>query len=376
MSIRRIAPVVLAALVLVVVGFRLFGGGNTASLISLEGQSGSSSQAQGNRSQGQGQQSNKPQATPTAGAATAEGLDQASVQKDAFILLNPASATAGSNIGVSGSGFDPASVIDFYLTSDPKNDKKPQELGFAQADSGGSFGNFGFGLPPNYRNASFTVIAKERNSDKTAQATGRLESLRPSVKLGTTVGTVGDNVQISAQGFMPGEEVKVYFNKLNSDAFQSFKASDGGTIEKQAVKIPYGPVGNNSLIFVGTQSQAPVTVQFLMLTLYPNVAMSSYAAKADTVLSFSGSGFGPDEDVDVHLNNPQAMPIVKFHSGGDGTFENSGAFVIPFELTGKNTLIFIGEKSQATATAGFDVLPYTPNVQPSTYGGRPGTAIT
>lgn len=366
---------VVVILVAAFVATRVIGIGGSGSLISLDNSSKDAGQVAGARTPGAGQQGTNDQGTPAAEATSISSLDQASVRKDAFILLNPASATAGSTVGVSGSGFDPASAIDFYLTEDPKNDKNPQELGFAQADSGGSFGSFSFSLPPNYRAPTFTVIAKERNSDKQATATGRLESLRPSVKLGTNVGSVGDQVQISAQGFMPNEEVKVYFNSLGTDSFQTFHASNSGTIEKQAITIPYGPVGNNSLIFVGTESQSPVTVPFLMLTLYPNVALNSYASKADTVLAFSGSGFGPNEEVSVHLNNPKSPPIVKFTTDGKGTFENAGAFVIPFELTGKNTLIFVGEKSQATATAGFDVLPYTPNVQPSTYGGRPGTTI-
>lgn len=380
MSARRIVPVAVLALVLAVVAYGMFGGGGSGSLLSLEGSSPSrSTDPAGGRAQSggqQGQQDAPRQVAPTDDATSVDVLDQASIRKEAFILLNPASATAGSSIGVAGSGFDPASVIDLYITSDPKNDKKPQELGFAQADSSGSFGSFSFSLPPNYRAPTFTVIARQRNSSNEAVATGRLESLRPSIKLGTNVGVVGDVVQISAQGFMPDEEVKVYFNSLSGDPFQTFTASNGGSIEKQAIKIPYGPVGNNSIIFIGTESQSPVTVQFLMLTLYPNVAISSYATKADTVLAFSGAGFGPEEEVSVHLNNPQAPPIVTFKSDAGGAFENAGAFVIPFELTGKNTLIFIGQKSQATATAGFDVLPYTPNVQPSTYGGRPGTTIT
>lgn len=378
MSIRRLLPVVGIALVLFA-GYSLFSGGGSGSLLSLDNSSQSQSTTDRSKSQGSGQQGSdtKPgRPTPTADAASIDVLDQEAIQKKAFILLNPASATAGSTVGVAGAGFDPASVIDLYITSDPNNDQKPQELGFAQADSGGSFGSFSFSLPPNYRVPTFTVIARQRNSNNEAMATGRLESLRPSVKLGTNVGVVGDIVQISAQGFMPEEEVKVFFNSLSGEPFQTFTTSNGGSIEKQSIRVPYGPVGNNSVIFIGSESQSPVTVQFLMLTLYPNVAISSYATKADTVLAFSGAGFGPEEEVTVHLNNPQAPPVITFKTDGSGTFDNAGAFIIPFELAGKNTLIFIGQLSQATATAGFDVLPYTPNVQPSTYGGRPGTSIT
>src|SRR5262249_4527003 len=43
---------------------------------------------------------------------------------------------------------------------------------------------------------------------------------------------------------------------------------------------------------------------------------------------------------------------------------------------GKQTLIFIGEQSRAPNAVGFTVLPYSPLVQPSTYGGTPGTTVT
>jgi hypothetical protein len=67
--------------------------------------------------------------------------------------------------------------------------------------------------------------------------------------------------------------------------------------------------------------------------------------------------------------------LVTVQADSNGGFIKASGFVVPFGLRGKQTLIFIGEKSRAPTTASFDTLPYTPSVQPSTYGGRPGTTL-
>jgi hypothetical protein len=67
--------------------------------------------------------------------------------------------------------------------------------------------------------------------------------------------------------------------------------------------------------------------------------------------------------------------VAALPSDQGGGFSNAG-FVVPFGLKGQQTVVFIGEKSRATVTAGFSVLPYQPMARPSTYGGMPGTSLT
>src|SRR5690606_41992297 len=62
--------------------------------------------------------------------------------RQAFILLNPATVRPGSSVGVTGSGFDPGAQID--LTIKKTKDDRGTSLGFVQADKGGSFGGFSF----------------------------------------------------------------------------------------------------------------------------------------------------------------------------------------------------------------------------------------
>ncbi len=223
---------------------------------------------------------------------------------------------------------------------------------------------------------SFIVEARQRNSNKVAQARGIIAGGSPQVKLGTQVGKPGDVIELSAHGFAPDEEVKVYWNGLGTDPIASLRSDPGGDIRQASIRVPFGAVGNNSFIFVGDKSQSPVTVSFLMLNLYPTVELSSYAIKPDNVISFSGKDFGPNERVLVYLNSPDGQPITTIQADAQGTFTNAGGFLVPFGLKGKQTVILIGEQSRAPTTASFDILPYTPNVQPSTYGGRPGTAVT
>jgi hypothetical protein len=291
-----------------------------------------------------------------------------------LVLLNPSSARPGSTVGVTGSGFDPGTTLDIYLKHS-QNDQGT-DLGFVQADKSGSFGGFNVTLPSTFVSGPFIVDAKEHNGGKEAYATGTVAANSPQVTFGTQVGKPGDVVAFSLKGFAPDEAVKVYFNSLSSPIITTVHTDQNGDLRQDNLTVPFGAIGNNSFIFFGQKSQSPVTVSFLMLNLYPTITVNTYATKADSTLSFSGKGFGPDERVLLHLNSVQSPPIAVVQADGQGAFTNGAAFTIPFELKGKNTFIAIGEQSQAPATVSIDVLPYTPLAETSTYGGRPGTTIT
>lgn len=291
-----------------------------------------------------------------------------------LVLLNPSSGTRGSTIGIGGSGFDPGSTVDIsVITSDST---KAQDLGFAQADGGGSFGGISYAIPADAAGGTFTIVAQQHNGSKRAEAAGQVSTSSPTVKLGTQVGKAGDSLAVSGKGFIAGETVNVYFNSLSSQPIATIKADTGGGLGRASVKIPYGAVGDNSLIFMGEKSQSPVTVPFLLLSFYPTAAVSEYAAKADTTLTFTGSSFGPGERVLIYLNSINAPPVAVVQADEEGAFTGAGSFTIPFQLKGKNTFIFMGDQTHSATTTGFDVLPYTPYAEASTYGGQPGTALT
>jgi hypothetical protein len=198
----------------------------------------------------------------------------------------------------------------------------------------------------------------------------------PQVKLGTQVAKPGDVLALSLHGFSPGEAINIYWNSLSGHPVATLQADGSGGVGQASVQVPFGAAGTNTFLFEGTKSQALAAAPVLLLTLYPSVVLSSYALQADNALSFTGSGFGPGERVFVYVNNPNDQPVAVLQTDAQGTFSKAGQFVIPFVLKGQQTLIFVGEQSRVPSTVSFTVLPYTPSIQPSTYGGFPGTTVS
>lgn len=291
-----------------------------------------------------------------------------------LILLNPGVVRQGTSVGVTGSGFDPGAVID--LTIKHQGATTTQASTFVQADKGGTFDNASLDVPTTLSSGSFIVEAKERNSHNTAQAVGTIAGGAPQVKLGTAVGKPGDVIVLALHGFAPRETINVFWNTLSGQPVTTFQADGGGGIGQGKIQVPFGAVGNNTFLFVGATSQSLVAASFLVLQLYPTVKLGSYALKADSAMTFSGSGFGPGERVFVFLNSTNGSPLTVINTDSAGAFKNAQGFVVPFTVSGKQTLIFMGEQSRAPDAVNFTVLPYTPVVEASTYGGLPGMTIS
>ena len=302
------------------------------------------------------------------------GNNQFSSTPGPLILLNPGVVRQGTAVGVTGSGFDPGAVID--LTVKRAGSATALASTFVQADKGGTFYSGDLAVPMSLSSGTFTVQAKQRNSHHTAQAVGTIAGGAPTVKLGTQVGKPGDNLVLALHGFAPGEPINVYWNTLSGQPVTTFQADGGGSIGQGKLRVPFGAVGNNTFLFVGAKSQSLVAANYLVLKLYPTVKLGSYALKADNLMSFSGSGFGPSERVFVFLNSTNGQPLGVINTDAVGSFKNAPGFIVPFNVTGKQTLIFMGEQSRAPNAVSFTILPYAPIVQASTYGGLPGTTVT
>jgi hypothetical protein len=291
-----------------------------------------------------------------------------------LILLNPGVVRQGAALAVMGSGFDPGATVDLTLKRQASG--KALATGVAKADQSGFFGDAAITVPQTLSAGNFVVEAHERNTTKTVRAVGTIAGGAPQVKLGTMVGKPGDLIVVTLHGFAPEEPVNVYWNTLSGDPVTQLKADGGGTIGQAKIRVPFGAIGDNTFLFVGATSQSMVAANFLVLKMYPTIKLSSYALRADSVMSFSGSGFGPSERVLVFLNSPNSAPVAVVPTDPTGSFKNTTGFVVPFTITGKQTLIFMGEQSRTPNQVAFTVMPYSPIVEPSTYGGFPGTTIT
>jgi hypothetical protein len=161
---------------------------------------------------------------------------------------------------------------------------------------------------------------------------------------------------------------------MNGTPAATLTADGSGSISRASVPVGVAPVGPTTLVLVGTKTQATATAPYQMLGLYPTTTPHPYAVLSGKTMTYTGSGFAPGEQVLVYFNASGGTPALTVQANSGGTFSTS--FVVPFGLTGRQTLTAIGEQSRAAVSTGFTVLPYAPTVQASTYGALPGTSIS
>jgi hypothetical protein len=288
------------------------------------------------------------------------------------VLLNPGLVRPGSKVGINGFGFDPGAVIGLKLKLTETD--TGSAIGGAKADRYGNFTTT-FAVPETLGNNTAIVQAQQGNSTKMARAKAVVPSGVGFVKLNRMVGKPGDKLVLSAHGFSPGEPINVYWGRLAGPPAAKLQADEAGGVGQAAIRVGVGAVGSSTLVLVGGKTQTVATAPFTMLSLYPNVYVHPYAAKAAEHMYFSAKGFAPGERILVYINAPEGRPAMTVTTGENGGFNGAG-FVLPFGLKKHQSLILIGDESRAVVTSGFTVLPYMPSSQPSTYGGFPGTEMS
>jgi hypothetical protein len=232
-----------------------------------------------------------------------------------------------------------------------------------------------FTMPQSMNGSATTVVAEESGSSRSATAQLVSPAGAASVSiLSKMAGQPGNTVTISATGFGPGETVDVFWGRMNGTPAATLTADGSGSIGRASVPVGVAPVGHTTLVLVGTKTQATATAPYQMLGLYPTTTPHPYAVLSGKTMTYTGSGFAPGEQVLVYFNASGGTPALTVQANSGGTFSTS--FVVPFGLTGRQTLTAIGEQSRAAVSTGFTVLPYAPTVQASTYGALPGTSIS
>jgi hypothetical protein len=290
-----------------------------------------------------------------------------------IITVNPGLVRPGATVAVNGSGFDAGARVDILLGS--AKSQKAQQVATVTVGKDGTI-NSSIAFPSEATGENTKVVtAQQRGSTKVAKAEAMLGQGVASATLSAAAGKPGDTVGLSAKGFASGEDLGVYWGRVNGEPTQILHADEHGSVSKVGVKVGVAPVGPSSLFIVGRKSGSAAGAPFQVLGLYPNVTVKPWAVKAMQRIGFTGKGFVPGERVLIHVNTAGGPPVAALATDGGGGFTNAG-FMVPYELKGPQALVFIGEQSRAMANVKFSVLPFQPLVRASTYGGSPGTSIS
>ncbi|MEV0128223.1 hypothetical protein AB0H83_07105 [Dactylosporangium sp. NPDC050688] len=302
-----------------------------------------------------------------------------------MITLNPGLVRLGGTVTVSGNGFDQGSMVDVYLgpsatAAQPSGKAKPKakaakpvQVGTAKAGKYGVF-TVNFAFPNKMTTPVLEVTAQARGSDKVAKAEAAVAQGAGQATLSAVVGKPGDTINLTVKGFSPGEELSVFWGRINGEPSLTLKADEDGSVGKTPIRVGVTAVGTTSLVVVGKTSGAAASAPFQVLRLYPSIKLAPYAVKATQSITFSGVGFAPGERVLVRLNSAGGQPVMAVTTDGAGGFKGAG-LTMPYQLKGAQSLVFIGEQSRAAASSGFTILPYMPQARTNAYGGLPGTVV-
>jgi hypothetical protein len=312
----------------------------------------------------------KPIPKPTPTPTVTLGGHKISAASGPVIVLNPGLVAPGGKVGVVGSGFQPGTAVTVSLVL--SGSRTGTVVGRGYTSKWGSLYS-GFTMPQSQVGGSATVVVTTAGGQTASTKLVTPGGVGSVTIVGKAAGKPGSTVGISATGFGPGEKVHVFWGRVAGTPADTLTADSAGHIMAQ-VPVGVAPVGPTTLVLVGTKTQTTATAAYQMLGMYPTTVMHPWAAKAGHPVGFTGGGFVPGEQVLIYLNSTNGMPAMTTTADGAGGFKVG--FIIPFGLRGKQSLTAVGNQSRAATTSGFDVLPYLPSAQASTYGAMPGTTVS
>jgi hypothetical protein len=287
------------------------------------------------------------------------------------IVLDPGLVPAGGHVGIFGSGFTPHSRIIVLLRMSPRS--AGTVIAHTWSAKNGTVVS-GFSMPSTVTQSGATVVAEQPGGQAATAQLVTTGGVGTVTIVGKPAGKPGDTLQVSASGFGAGEKVNVYWGRVSGTPAAILTADAAGDVGRAPIRVGVAPVGETTLVLVGTRTHTTATTPYLMLGLYPSTASHPWAVRAGHPVTYTGSGFAPGEQVLIYLNRADGAPALTATANNYGGF--SVSFMIPYGLKGRQSLTAIGNQSRAATTSGFTVEPYLPSVQASTYGALPGTTLS
>jgi len=190
--------------------------------------------------------------------------------------------------------------------------------------------------------------------------------------------TAGARLNFQGQGFDPGEQTTVTIEDARGTVespLDPVTISKDGNLDEVSVVIPDGiGRGDHVLHVVGDTSGRSGRSKFTVRYITPKIMLDTYSVKSNHTFGFSGSGFAPNEPVDVRLGGLGGAPLASFPSDAQG---NVTAQDVPLPLVqaGDYLLYFVGEQSQTPVSIGFNVQGFSPWVVLDTYAAAPYSAM-
>ncbi|MGH7141852.1 MAG: hypothetical protein ACREGH_04465 [Minisyncoccia bacterium] len=195
----------------------------------------------------------------------------------------------------------------------------------------------------------------------------------PSISVAAPSGTTPySHLSVSGSGFSPGEVVQIYFGLSQA----STTADAQGNFANVPLIVPNVSSGTYVILALGQTSGDIAFSYFFVGSFYPQASPSSWWTAPGSTVTFSGSGFAPNEGITITLSG-SSTPFASFSADASGSFVNAGALTIPYSLAGKSGTVTVhAAQSSVSIPLTISVLQLYPWVNPSAWYIRPGNSVT
>jgi len=269
---------------------------------------------------------------------------------------------AGQTLTFSGAEFAPGEPVN--ITAGNNN----TVLGTFTTDQSGSYKNVGSVTVP-FSLAGTSPIFKLKGSQSGGEAdvTITIAPFFPQLSPATYYIHPGETLNLSGDGFAPHEIVDLTAGtttvKVTTDAEGNFAAA--------AFKVPFSSQTNLTITATGETSHANTTVNITLAMFFPSAIPSSYYLMPGGSISFSGSGFAQNENVNISLGQTLIGTATADNLGNVIT----GNFTIAANAAGSSTYALSGAASNATASVTVTIAALKANISADNYYALPGSIV-
>jgi hypothetical protein len=261
----------------------------------------------------------------------------------------------GEMISYRGTGFAPNETVTVSSSSTTSTITADSLGGFRTASSTIPFTTSG----------SITTIFTGSLSGATAVTTVAIGSLSPYLSSDSYSAQQGGTIHVTGNGFAPGEMVNVSAGSFT----MTTTANAAGVTPAVAITAPYN-ASSFKVVFTGAGSGASASLSVALAAFNPQVSPSTYYTTPGTTITFTGTGFVSNEQVDVTFNGAVIAPRV---ASSSGAFSYS---YTPGVSSKAAVFTFTGETSGATQSITITLAPFLAYVQLSTYYAQGGSPLT
>jgi len=230
------------------------------------------------------------------------------------IALKTPSGQTGSQISVTGTGFNANNTINGYFDNSLINT--------TTSDSNGSFSNLLITIPETYKG-----IHSIRAADSSGPSSSIEYTVLPRLSVIPVEASVGNQVNVSGTGFSPTSSISFSLDNLLIDSVVTTNPAGSFTATPLTVPIIYS--GEHTLKatdLTGALATATLSTKGVF-------SINPQSGPANTLVTISGIGFGPNKNIIVTFNgvNIGTYPSV-VTSDANGNF--SAAITIPGTASG------------------------------------------